>query len=573
MTVQQDLHHEIQDQPWLKSYPPFADWRMPIKPEPVYAAFERSVAAYPNRMCMEFLGRSWNYRETADMVRKAARGLQDAGIVKSDRVGLMLPNTPYYLVMFHATLLIGGVVVNINPLYAQRELDQLTSDSRPHMLVTMDLEAMYPKARATIEQANIEKLLLCSMTDVLPWRKAVLFNIFRRKTLARVEDDDRQIWFEDLIDNDGTYQRAEIDCSEDIAVLQYTGGTTGIPKAAMLTHTNVSANAIQVAAWYDPKKVEEEKFLAALPFFHVFAMTVILTTAMRYGAGIIMLPRFDLKDCLRTISTKKPTFFPAVPTIFTAINTFPEIDKYDLSSLKVCISGGAPLPVEVKKEFERISGCVVVEGYGLSETSPVSNTNPTVGVNKAGSVGIPMPGTTVDIRSVEDHDVIMPLGERGEVCIQGPQVMKGYWENPEETAAVLQDGVFRTGDVGYMDEDGYVFLVDRLKDIIIAGGYKIYPRMIEEAIHEHPAVAEVTVIGVDDEYRGQAPKAFIKLKDGETLTEEGLKVFLKDKLSAIERPDYVEFRDELPKTLIGKLSKKELKAEEDGAEESSEEAP
>lgn len=566
MTVQQDLKQNLEQQPWLKSYPPFADWRMPIKPEPAYAAFERSVAAYPNRMCMEFLGRSWTYRETAEMVRQAARGLQDMGIIKGERVALMLPNTPYYLVMFHAVLLIGGVVVNINPLYAQRELDQLTADSRPRMLVTMDLEAMYPKARATIDQANIEKLLLCSMTDVLPWRKAVLFNVFRRKTLARVEDDDRQVWFEDLIENDGAFERADIDCSEDLAVLQYTGGTTGIPKAAMLTHANVSANAIQVAAWYDPKKVGEERFLAALPFFHVFAMTVVLMTAIRYGAGIIMLPRFDLKDCLRAITNKKPTFFPAVPTIFTAINTFPDIDKYDLSSLKVCISGGAPLPVEVKKEFERISSCVVVEGYGLSETSPVANTNPTEGINKPGSVGIPMPGTTVDIRAVDDPNVIMPLGERGEVCIQGPQVMKGYWNNIEETALVLKDGVFHTGDVGYMDDDGYVFLVDRLKDIIIAGGYKIYPRMVEEAIYEHPAVAEVTVIGVEDKYRGQAPKAFVKLKEGKTLTEAELQAFLKDKLSAIERPDYVEFRDELPKTLIGKLSKKELKAEHDEAE-------
>lgn len=563
MNVHQDLTAPSKDHPWLKSYPPFADWRMSIKPEPVYAAFERSVAAYPDRMCMEFLGRSWTYRETSDLTRRAAKGLQDLGLQKGDRVALMLPNTPYYIVMFHAVLLIGGIVVNVNPLYAQRELDQLIADSRPRMLVTMDLEAMYPKARATIDQANVEKLLLCSMTDVLPWRKAVLFNIFRRKTLARVEEDDRQIWFEDLIESEGDYTRAEIDCDNDVAVLQYTGGTTGIPKAAMLTHTNVSSNAIQVAAWYDPAQLGEERILAALPFFHVFAMTVVLMTAMRFSAGIIMLPRFDLKDCLRALSDKKPTFFPAVPTIFTAINTFPDIKKYDLSSLKVCISGGAPLPVEVKKEFERISGCVVVEGYGLSETSPVSNTNPTVGINKAGSVGIPMPGTFVDIRAVDDPNLIMPLGERGEVCIQGPQVMKGYWENPKETAAVLQDGVFRTGDVGYMDDDGYVFLVDRLKDIIIAGGYKIYPRMVEEAIYEHPAVAEVTVIGVDDKYRGQAPKAFIKLKEGEDLTEQELQAFLKDKLSAIERPDHIEFRDELPKTLIGKLSKKELKAEED----------
>jgi long-chain acyl-CoA synthetase len=558
MNVLKDLS---EPRPWLHSYPSFVKWDMPIEPEPVYAAFERSVAAYPNRMCMEFLGRSWTYRETGEMVRAAAKGLQNLGIKKGDRVALMLPNTPYYIVLFHAVLLIGGAVVNINPLYAQRELDDLIKDSRPHMLVTMDLEAMYPKARSTVDLNGVEKLLLCSMTDVLPWRKAMLFNVFRRKTLARVDDDDCQVWFEDLIDNDGDHARADINCEDDLAVLQYTGGTTGIPKAAMLTHANVSANAIQVAAWYDNSDVGEERFLAALPFFHVFAMTVALMTAMRYGAGVIMLPRFDLKDCLRAIAFKKPTFFPAVPTIFTAINTFPEISKYDLSSIKLCISGGAPLPVEVKKEFERISKCIVVEGYGLSETSPVAITNPTKGVNKPGSVGIPMPGTTIEIRSIEEPTRQMPMGERGEVCIRGPQVMKGYWDNPEETAKVLGDGVFRTGDVGYMDEDGYVFLVDRLKDIIIAGGYKIYPRMVEEAIHEHPAVAEVTVIGVDDEYRGQAPKAFIRLKDGQSLTADELKAFLKDKLSAIERPELIEFRDELPKTLIGKLSKKELKAE------------
>lgn len=562
----------LEQQPWLASYPNFADWNMALAPEPAHAAFERSVAAYPNRICMEFLGRTWTYRETGMMVRAAAKGLQDLGVQKGDRIALMLPNTPYYIAMFHAVLLIGGVVVNVNPLYAQRELDVLARDAKPRMLVTMDLEAMYPKARVMVDDNDIEKIVLCSMTEILPWRKAVLFNIFKRKTLARVEDDDRQVWFEDLIENDANYVPASIDPENDIAVLQYTGGTTGIPKAAMLTHANISANAMQVAAWYDSAKIGEEKFLAALPFFHVFAMTVVLNTAMRYGAQIIMLPRFDLKDCLRAITNKKPTFFPAVPTIFTAINTFPEISKYDLSSIKVCISGGAPLPVEVKKAFERLSGCVVVEGYGLSETSPVATTNPTVGINKAGSVGIPMPGTIIEIHSVEEPHEVLPIGRRGEVCIRGPQVMKGYWNNPEETEKVLKDGVFRTGDVGYMDEDGYVFLVDRLKDIIIAGGYKIYPRMVEEAIHEHPAVAEVTVIGIDDKYRGQAPKAFIRLKDGEALNEADLKVFLKDKLSAIELPDSYEFRDELPKTLIGKLSKKELKAEEESGNSDTQES-
>lgn len=559
------------ERPWLASYPAFLDWDMDIAPEPAFAAFERSVAAYPERVCMEFLGRSWTYRETGKMVRSAAKGLQDLGVNKGDRIALMLPNTPYYLVLFHAVLLIGGVVVNVNPLYAPRELDELVRDSRPRMLVTMDLEVMYPKAREAVERSSIEKLILCSMTDVLPWRKAVLFNVFRRKTLARIEDDDLQVWFEDLIENDASFVPAEIDCTKDIAVLQYTGGTTGIPKAAMLSHANVSANAIQVSSWYDNAKLDQESFLAALPFFHVFAMTVVMMTALRYGASIIMLPRFDLKDCLRAIDQKKPTFFPAVPTIFTAINTFHDVDKFDLSSIKLCISGGAPLPVEVKKDFERITKCIVVEGYGLSETSPVATTNPTEGVNKPGSVGIPLPATEIEIRSIDEPSKTMPIGRRGEVCVRGPQVMCGYWENPEETTKVLEDGLFRTGDIGYMDEDGYMFLVDRLKDIIIAGGYNIYPRNVEEAIHEHPAVEEVIVIGVKNKYRGEAPKAFIKLKDGAKLTKRELNTFLKEQLSAIERPTLIEFRDELPKTLIGKLSKKELKAEEDGVGTVSEE--
>ncbi len=551
--------------PWLASYPAFVQWDMDIAPEPAFAAFERSVAAYPEHMCMEFLGRSWTYRETGALIRSAAKGLQILGVGKGDRIALMLPNTPYYLVLFHAVLLIGGVVVNVNPLYAPRELDELIRDSRPRMLVTMDLDAMYPKARETVERNSLERLILCSMTEILPWRKAVLFNVFRRKTLARVEDDDLQLWFEDLIKNDESFEPADIDCTEDIAVLQYTGGTTGIPKAAMLTHANISANAVQVSTWYDNTKLEQESFLAALPFFHVFAMTVVMMSALRYGASIIMLPRFDLKDCLRAIDQKKPTFFPAVPTIFTAINAFPDVEKFDLSSIKLCISGGAPLPVEVKKEFERITKCIVVEGYGLSETSPVATTNPTVGENKPGSVGIPMPATEIEIRSIDDPSQKMPTGSKGEICIRGPQVMKGYWENPEATSKVLEDGLFRTGDIGYMDEDGYIFLVDRLKDIIIAGGYNIYPRNVEEAIHEHPAVAEVTVIGVEDKYRGQTPKAFIKLKDGAELTKSELNSFLKERLSAIERPTLVEFREELPKTLIGKLSKKELKEEETGS--------
>ena len=458
----------------------------------------------------------------------------------------------------------GGTVVNMNPLYAAGELENMIKDSGAQFLVTMDLAAMYPKARTLLNNTPLKKLIVCSMAEALPFATAVMFNLFKRKTISDVQDDDRQIWWDDLIDNDGEPTPVSIDPKEDVAILQYTGGTTGIPKAAMLTHANVTANARQVSSWFNKPDPGNEKFLAALPFFHVFAMTVILLVGLEYGAEIIMMPRFDLNDCLKNIDKKRPTLFPAVPTIYTAINNAPNVRDFDLTSIKLCISGGAPLPVEVKKNFEDMTKCVVVEGYGLSETSPVVCTNPTVGENKPGSIGLPMPGTIVEIRSLED-DRLLGIGEKGEICVRGPQVMKGYWNRPDETAEVMKHGALHTGDVGYMDDEGYVFIVDRIKDMINASGYKIYPRVLEEALYQHPAVEEASVIGIPDAYRGEAPKAFIKVRSGMTLTEAEIRAFMKDKVSKIEQPAEYEFRDQLPKSLIGKLSKKELKQEEAAA--------
>lgn len=547
--------------PWLKTYPSFAAWDMELPAAPVFSLLENAAKRFADRPALDFFGKQWTYAETAALAAQAAKGFQKIGVTKGTRVGLLLPNTPYYVAAYFGVLMAGGVVVNMNPLYAVRELETMVTDSGAEFLVTMDLTAMYPKARTLLNNTPLRKLVVCSMTEALPLGTAVLFNLFRRSTVANVAEDDRQIWWEDLVDNDGKPAPVAINPKEDLAVLQYTGGTTGLPKGAMLTHANITANARQVSCWYADPVLGEERFLAALPFFHVFAMTVALLCALEFGAQIIMMPRFELKDCLKKIHKKKPTFFPAVPTIFTAINSAPASKNYDLTSLKLCISGGAPLPIEVKREFEEVSGCVVVEGYGLSETSPVVCTNPTQGENKSGSVGLPMPGTIVEIRALDD-DRVLGVGEKGEICVRGPQVMKGYWNRPDDTKEAMRGGAFHTGDVGYMDEEGYVFIVDRIKDMINASGYKIYPRMVEEAIHLHPAVEEVTVIGIDDPYRGQAPKAFIKLRAGKTLTEDELRSFLKDKLSKIEEPAVFEFRDELPKTLIGKLSKKELKQEE-----------
>lgn len=546
--------------PWLKNYPPFADWDMPIPRVPAYKLLQDAVAAYPSHHCMEFLGRRWTYAETGKLAAQAAAGFKKLGVTKGTRVALLLPNTPYYVAAFFGVLMAGGTVVNMNPLYAARELENMVKDSGAEFMVTMDLTVMYPKARTLLNNTPLKKLIVCSMAEALPFATAVMFNLFKRSTVANVEEDDRQIWWDHLIDNDGLETPVAVNPLEDVAVLQYTGGTTGLPKAAMLTHGNITANARQVSAWFNNPQLGEERFLAALPFFHVFAMTVILLCGLEYGAEIIMMPRFELKDCLKNIDKKKPTFFPAVPTIYTAINNAPNVGNYDLTSIRLCISGGAPLPVEVKKSFEERTKCVVVEGYGLSESSPVACTNPTEGVNKPGSVGLPMPGTIIEIRSLED-DRVLGVGEKGEICIRGPQVMKGYWNRPEETADVMKNGALHTGDVGYIDDEGYVFIVDRIKDMINASGYKIYPRVLEEALYMHPAVEETTVIGIPDPYRGEAPKAFIKVRAGMTLTEAEIRAFMAEKVSKIEQPAQYEFRDELPKSLIGKLSKKELKQE------------
>jgi len=399
------------------------------------------------------------------------------------------------------------------------------------------------------------------MAGILPGVKGFLFRLLKRKEIATIPTDDQHIGFDSLIDNDGNKPTTPVE-PIDTAVLQYTGGTTGTPKGAMLSHANLAANVSQMLHWFPDLRPGEEKILGVLPLFHVFAMTSVMNFAVAAGAEMILLPRYDRDQTLKAIHNKRPTLFPAVPTIYTSINEAPKLDKYDLSSISFCISGGAPLPLDVKTRFEKLTGCRLVEGYGLSECSPVATCNAINGINKAGSIGLPVPGTEISIHDIENPEQTVSVGERGELWIRGPQVMSGYWQQPEETDQTLRDGWLRTGDVGYMDEEGHLFLVDRIKDLILCSGYNVYPRTIEEAINLHSAVSEVTVIGIPDDYRGEAPKAFVRLQDGMTLTETELLDFLADKLSVIERPSMIEFRAELPKTMIGKLSKKELVEEE-----------
>ncbi|HBN22847.1 MAG TPA: dicarboxylate--CoA ligase PimA [Holosporales bacterium] len=550
--------------PWLKKYPEGISWDAKIKESPLYDLLEASAAKFPDRYLLDFLGKKYTYGEISNLVDRTAKGLLAQGVKQGTRLGLFLPNCPVYVVFYYAAMKIGATVVNFSPLYASREVATQIEDSNTEVMVTLDLEALYPKVYKMFERTEMKKMIVCPLKDQLPFPKNILFPLLKSKEIARLHrQDKRLIFFNDLIDNDGQSKAAKITPRDDIALIQYTGGTTGLPKGALLTHANVTANASQADMWFLHDGKSKEKVLAALPLFHVFAMTAVMNLAIKMGSEIVMMfPRFNPEDAMKMIQKHKITFFPAVPTIYNLISNHPDVKKYDLSSVRACLSGGAALPVEVKREFEELTGCKVIEAYGLSETSPAATANPLDGLNKEASIGIPFPGTTVKIMSLEDPLKEMKQGEKGEICISGPQVMKGYWNRPAETGLSLVKGLFHTGDVGYMDKDGYTFLVDRIKDLIICSGYNVYPRVIEEAIYLHPAVEETTVIGVPDKKRGETPKAFVKLKAGQSLTAQELEMFLEEKISPIEMPKMIEFREELPKTIIGKLSKKELVAEE-----------
>lgn len=523
---------------------------------------DEAVARWPDRPCIDFLGAKWTYAQVGDLVERAAAGFRRIGVREGTRVGLCLPNTPYSVICWYAVLKAGGIVVNYNPLYVERELIHQIGDSGTTIMVTMDLAAIYPKIGPLLDKTGLEKVVVCPMAGILPFPKNLLFRLLKRKDVAKIPRDGRHVAFADLVGEKTSVPRAAFDPRTTVAVLQYTGGTTGVPKGAMLTHANLAANAEQIARWVPGHFLKgDPKMLGVLPLFHVFAMTVVMNFGLRLGAELILLPRFDLAQVMDVIEKKKPTIFPGVPTIYTAINGAAAKTECDLTSIQCCISGGAPLPADVRARFEELTGCKLLEGYGLSEASPVVTCNPVVGLDKDGSIGLVLPETEVSIRTPVTSAEELPEGEKGELCVRGPQVMLGYWNRPDATAEQFHDGWLRTGDVGWRDPDGYIFLVDRLKDIIICGGYNVYPRVLEEALYQHPAVEEATVVGVPDPYRGQAPLAFVKLRAGFAATPADLMSHLAGWVSKIEMPKAVEIRDALPKTMVGKLSKKELVAE------------
>ncbi len=559
----------MQDHPWIKSYPEGLRWDVELPVRPVQDIIDASAAQWPTLNAIDFMGRKTSYAELKQLTDRAAEGFQKLGVKPGVHVGLYLPNTPHYIIAFFGVLKAGGVVVNYSPLDAEKVLEHKVEDSETDIMVTLDLLAMAPQMLLLLDRTRLKKLVIGNVAEMSAAPGPVNDKMKAAGQLADIPSSERIVPFATLIANDGRYEPHDIgDPNQALAALQYTGGTTGQPKGAMLTHGNLTTACAQV--WVltqgEPKVLEvaKEKLLVVLPLFHIYALTADMLFGLQIGAELVLHIRFELDAAMRDLAEKRITCFPGVPTMFTAILSHPDIAKFDLSALRHCNSGGAPLPLEVQQRFQQVTGCPLNEGWGMTETSPTGTFTPTFGKRKAGSCGLPVPQSLIKMVDVNDPSREVPLGERGEMCIKGPNVMKGYWKNPDATrASMTEDGYFRTGDVAIMDEDGFVFIVDRTKDMILCGGYNVYPRNIEEAIYQHPSVAEVSVIGIPDAYRGQSPKAFIKLKEGAApLTLEALKTFLADRLGKHEMVQAMEIRAELPKTPVGKLSKKELYAEE-----------
>lgn len=552
---------------WLKSYPEGVPEHIDYPNVTLYQLFEDAAKKWSNNTALIFMGKKITYLELKNKIDILATALDDLGVKKGDRVAIFMPNCPQVVISYLSVLRLGAIVVMCNPLYTENELLHQLNDSGAETVITLDMEMTYPKIANIKNETKIKRIVVSDLKEYLPIPLNFLFPLARRKDLVKVKKDKDIYFFKDLLASfkvgSSGPPDVDIDPDEDLALLQYTGGTTGLSKGAMLTHKNIMANALQAKSWFVNGVEGGEVGIGALPFFHVYGMTVAMNTPMVFGGTIVLIPDpRDIKEILKSISKHKVTFFPGVPTLYVAINNFPSVEKFDLNSIKFCLSGAAPLPVEVITKFEQITGGKLVEGYGLTEASPITHANPLVGEVKAGSIGLPVPDTDVKIVDIEDGIKEMPLGEPGELAIKGPQVMKGYWNKPEDTKITLRDGWLYTGDIAKMDEKGYTYIVDRKKDLIIAGGYNIYPRDIDEVLFEHPKILKACAVGVPDQHRGETVKAFIVLKEGETATEQEIIDFCKEKLAPYKVPKSVEFKDDLPETMVGKVLRRALREEE-----------
>lgn len=550
--------------PWVDHYPPGIAWDARIDTTPVHEQVLASCARTPEAVALDFLGRRTRFRELGEQIEAFAGALQQRfGVTKGTRVALLLPNTPFYVVAYYGVLRAGGTVVNCNPLYTVDELKHILANSGAEILVSLDIKQVFEKAEALADAGLARHLVVGHFPTILSPIKSVLFRLAKAKDLAQLRTSkvaDRITRFDAMLRDNHRPTPVAINATRDVAVQQYTGGTTGIPKGAMLSHANIAANVSQIDHWGCGVLKPPSRIVAVLPFFHIFAMTVCLNVPLSNGAQVVMLPRFELRAFLDLLTRTGANVLPAVPTLVQALIKAGEKARPHLTALRVVVTGGAPLSDELRRAWAGVSGAMLAEGYGLTEASPVVCCAAFEVPSKPLSIGQPLPGTDIRFIDVETGEPV-PLGGKGELQVRGPQVMLGYFENEEANHHTFVDGWLRTGDVGYMDSEGYVFLVDRIKDLIICSGFNVYPRVIEEALLHHEAVEEANVIGVPDQYRGEAPVAFVKLKEGGAVREGELRQFLASRLNKLETPREIIIKDQLPKTLIGKLSKKELREE------------
>ncbi|WP_347940065.1 long-chain-fatty-acid--CoA ligase [Peribacillus simplex] len=554
----------MSNKPWQAIYPEQIPAVLSYEDKPLYSFLKESAEEFPDKVSIHFQGKELTFREVHESALKFAAYLKSIGLQKGERVAVMLPNCPQGVIGFFGILMAGGVVVQTNPTYTEREIEYQMKDSGAKIILAMDI--LFPRVAAVASRTDIEHIIVTAIKEYLPFPKNLIYPFIQKKQygiVINVEHEGNHHLFSEIMKRKMTEEvTVPVDVDNDLALLQYTGGTTGFPKGVMLTHKNLLANTKMCNAWLYKNKRGEERILAILPFFHVYGMTTVLVLSVMEGNTMIIMPKFDVEATLKTIQKQKPTMFPGAPTMYIGLLNHPDIAKYDLSSINACISGSASLPIEVQEQFEKITGGKLVEGYGLSETSPVTHANfiwdqPRV----KGSIGLPWPDTDSAILSLETFEELPP-NEIGEIAIKGPQVMQGYWNRPDETENTFKNGWLLTGDLGYMDEQGFFFVVERKKDTIIAGGFNIYPREVEEVLYEHEAIQEVVVAGIPDPYRGETVKAYVVLKKNARATEEELNEFARKNLASYKVPRSYEFRDELPKTTIGKILRRVLIEEE-----------
>ncbi len=550
--------------PWARHYDPEVPLEVEIPQATVTSLLVEAVRRVPHSPALVFFGKKTSYRQLLDQVQRLARSLLDLGLGPGEPLAVLLPNCPQLAVTYHAILAIGGRAVLLNPLLSPKEIAFQLKDSGCRKLVALD--HLLPKVEDAAKDFSLERVMVTSISEALPWPLSWLYPFkARRQGLPTgfTPGPGRQRWRDLLRAQPLEYLPPA--SPESLAVLQYTGGTTGVPKAAMLSHKNLLANVVQINAWLPRLKYGKERVVGLIPFFHSFGLTACLNWPLSQGATIIVLPKFDLKNFLGMLRKHRPTVLPGVPTLFVALINYPELAAINFSELWACISGSAPLPQEVRDRFEEITGCRIMEGYGLTEAGPVTHLNPYHQERPPGSIGLPFPSTRAKIVDAETGSMDLVFGEVGELVVQGPQVMSGYWQRPEESALVLRDGWLFTGDLAKMDENGYFYIIDRKKDLVIDAGFKIYPREVEEVLYQHPGVLEAVAYGVPDPYRGELLKVAIVPRPGVNLTAEEILEYCQPLLATYKLPKIVEFRTELPKSMVGKVLRRLLRDAETGA--------